>query len=75
MQLANHIVYQLCVTSNIQGGRVYKYFICVSTFFHSICDIMNLANYDPLLPLLDLLLSLQFTSQYNSHDLLHLIYC
>ena len=34
---------------------------------------MNLANYNALLPLLDLLLSLQFTSHYNSLDLLLMI--
>ena len=37
------------------------------------CDIKNQANYNALLPLLDLLFSLQFTNHYNSHDLLHLI--
>ena len=51
-----------CVTSNVQRGSVYKFFTSASTFFHSICDIMNLANYNALLPLLDLLLSLQLTS-------------
>ena len=66
---------QLCVTSNVQRGSVHKYFISASTFFHSICDIMNLANYCALLPLFDLLLRLKFSSHYNSHDLLQLIYC
>ena len=61
------------VSSNVQRGSVYKYFTSTSTFSHSLCDIMNLANYDALLTLLDLLLCLQFTSHYNSHDLLHLI--
>ena len=69
------IICQLCVTSNVHRGNVYKYFTSASTFFHSICDIMNLTNYNALLPMLDLLRSLQFTSHYNSHDLLHLIYC
>ena len=64
----------LNVTSNATRGSVYKYFTSASTFFHSICDIMNLADYNPLLPLHDLLLSLQFTIHDNSHDLLHSIY-
>ena len=54
---------------------IYKYFTSASTFLHSICDIMNLENYDTLLPLLDILIILQFTKHYDSHDLLHLIYC
>ena len=45
------------------------YFSSTSSFFHSICDIMNIVNDESLLPLLDLLLSLQFTSLYNSLDL------
>ena len=69
------MICQLCVTSNVQLGSVYKYFTSASTFFHSNCDIMNQANYDVLLPLLDLLLCLKFSSHYDSHDLLHLIYC
>ena len=51
------IIYQLCVTGNVQRGSIYKYFISASIFFHSICEITNLANYNALLPLLDLLLS------------------
>ena len=50
-----------------KGEAFYKYFTSASTFFNSICDIMN---YNTLLPLLDLFLSSQFISHYNSFDLL-----
>ena len=59
-----------CATSDVQRGSIYKYFTSAATFFHSICYIMNLANHYTLLPLLDLLLSLQFPS-HNSLDLRH----
>ena len=59
----------------MERGSIYKYFTSASTFFHSIFDIMNLANYNALLPLFDLLISSQFTIHYISLDFtsLHLI--
>ena len=63
------VICQSCVTSNVQRGGVYKYFSSASTFSHSICDIIDPMNYNALLPLFGLLISLQFISHYNSFDL------
>ena len=69
LHVSQNIICQLRVTSNVQ---IYKYFTSASTFFYSICH-MNLANYNALLPLHDLFLTLQFTSHYNSLYLLFII--
>ena len=66
---SRNITSQLCVSSKVQRGSVYKCITSASTFFNSICDIMNHAKYDALLTFLDILLSLQFISHYNSLDL------
>ena len=38
------VCYQKCIK-----GSIYRYFTSTSNFFQSICDIMNLVNYNALL--------------------------
>ena len=49
------IICLLCAARNVQRGSVHKNLTSASTFFHSISDIKNQANYNALLPFLDLL--------------------